>query len=276
MSIEAIDGSNLMPRILIVDDEKNVLKSLSIGLSRHDFSVKQAQSGPDALKLMENNRFDVLVSDVRMFPMDGYTLATRVRHKYPDMSIVLMSAHGFREEKEGRIEGLDCPFLSKPFSVKQLLSVLKGEKKRKSIAESQKSMIEKPRVLIICETIQAEALQRIFDPSCYKVECFATDVTTKRSLGSSHNQLVIIDEASLGGSHWKILNEIDQAQDGVPVFLLVEKHNQRESRAIPDLAVTVIDKKRFLEDSDWATKTIQSTISDHEVKKTAIPITMVD
>ena len=55
-----------MTSVLLVDDEKNVLTSLSIGLRRHDYTVRQAQSGIEALRIMEKSPCDIVVSDVRM------------------------------------------------------------------------------------------------------------------------------------------------------------------------------------------------------------------
>ena len=70
-----------MSRVLIVDDEKNVLKTLSIGLRRYKYLVEQAQNGPDALTILDRESCDFVVSDIRMSPMDGYTLASEIQQK---------------------------------------------------------------------------------------------------------------------------------------------------------------------------------------------------
>ena len=121
-----------MFRVLVVDDEKNVLTTLSIGLKRHDYLVSQAKSGPEALKLLEEQPFDFVVSDIRMLPMDGYTLASLIRNRHPQIGIVLMSAYAF-EEKEERLKALGLPWLTKPFEVTDLVGILEDEKNKKEL-----------------------------------------------------------------------------------------------------------------------------------------------
>lgn len=118
---------NCMSRILLVDDEKNVLKSLSIGLRRYDYSVSQAKNGTEALRVLEENPCDIVISDVRMSPMDGYALAARVREKYPGTSIVLMSAYGFEEETDENGGDLVNHRLTKPFAITDLVQILREE-----------------------------------------------------------------------------------------------------------------------------------------------------
>lgn len=120
-----------MSQVLLVDDEKNVLKSLSIGLKRYKYSVSQARSGLEALRIMKENPCDIVVTDIRMFPMDGYTFAARVRKKYPWVSIVLMSAYGFDKEQSDSEKRLVCHRLTKPFPISELVRVLRGEGKKK-------------------------------------------------------------------------------------------------------------------------------------------------
>jgi DNA-binding NtrC family response regulator len=119
-----------MTQVLIVDDEKNILTTLSIGLRRHAFDVKQAQSGPEALRIMEEQPCDIVISDVRMRPMDGYALASRLREKFPWVSIVLMSAYGFGDEFYEGDEGLMYPRLTKPFTVAELVTVIREEQEK--------------------------------------------------------------------------------------------------------------------------------------------------
>jgi two-component system, response regulator FlrC len=121
-----------MFRVLVVDDEKNVLTTLSIGLKRHDYVVSQAKSGPEALKLLEEQPFDFVVSDIRMLPMDGYTLAALIRNRHPHIGIVLMSAYAF-EEREERLKALGLPWLTKPFDVTDLVGIIEDEKNKKEL-----------------------------------------------------------------------------------------------------------------------------------------------
>lgn len=119
-----------MTKVLLVDDEKNILTTLSIGLRRHAFDVKQAQSGFEALRIMKEYTCDVVISDVRMHPMDGYALASQLRQEFPWVSIVLMSAYGFEDEFCEGDEGLMYPRLTKPFTVAELVTIIREEQEK--------------------------------------------------------------------------------------------------------------------------------------------------
>ena len=116
-----------MSQVLIVDDEKNVLKTLSMGLKRSHFTVQEARSGEEALKIMEKEACEVVVSDVRMSPMDGYSLISHIREKYPQVRIVLISAYGFDDEEPEKKKQYQCPRLTKPFTIAELINVVSDE-----------------------------------------------------------------------------------------------------------------------------------------------------
>ena len=116
-----------MSQVLIVDDEKNVLKTLSMGLKRSHFTVQEARSGEEALKIMEEDGCEVVISDVRMSPMDGYTLISHIREKYPRVRIVLISAYGFEDEEPEKRRQYQYPRLTKPFTVAELVNVVSNE-----------------------------------------------------------------------------------------------------------------------------------------------------
>lgn len=111
-----------MPSVLLVDDEKNVLTTLSIGLKRHNYTVRVAQSGRAALQVMEENPCDIVVSDIRMSPMDGFTLVSQLYERYPDINVILMSAYS--EDNEKFMKKYSCPRLTKPFKISDLIEEL--------------------------------------------------------------------------------------------------------------------------------------------------------
>ncbi|MBN2031193.1 response regulator [bacterium] len=116
-----------MSQVLIVDDEKNVLKTLSIGLKRSDFTVREARNGKEAFKIMEEDMCEIVVSDIRMAPMDGYTMVSQLREKYPQVRIILMSAYGFDEEDPEKKMLYQYPRLTKPFTVAELVRFISNE-----------------------------------------------------------------------------------------------------------------------------------------------------
>jgi len=82
-----------MKRILFVDDDPNVLQGLQRMLypMRREWEMAFAQSGAEALQLLEANHFDVVVTDLRMPQMDGVQFLTEVRRRHPDTVRITLS-----------------------------------------------------------------------------------------------------------------------------------------------------------------------------------------
>ena len=114
----------VMKKILVVDDQKNVRVSLSIGLGRVGYAVDVASNAKGALLKLKEDNFDAMLADIRMPDINGFVLATVVKEFYPKMKIILMSAYDFKDF-EGKFDSLDqCPKLSKPFEMVELLNLL--------------------------------------------------------------------------------------------------------------------------------------------------------
>jgi len=261
MGFGSLSEGICMSRILLVDDEKNVLTTLSIGLRRNKFIVRQAQSGPEALKIMEKYPCDILVSDVRMRPMDGYILASRVRRNYPDVGIVLMSAYGFRDGSETRVESLDCPQLIKPFTVRELVRVLREEEQRGKDDKNKNNIIRNNRrFLFFGEKGKVVEIHKTMETSGFCVECLTSQRDLEKKIKKVVYDLFLIDVDFLDGQQWKILNVIDQQEPGKPVILLVRKKGDKKVFSTPDLAVTVLDRDMFFQNPSWAVAALKKSL----------------
>ena len=79
--------------ILIVDDETFIRQILSRIVTREGYQVRQACDGVDALNLLAENSYDIVISDIKMPNMDGIQLLSEVKSKYPNISVVLITAY---------------------------------------------------------------------------------------------------------------------------------------------------------------------------------------
>jgi response regulator RpfG family c-di-GMP phosphodiesterase len=86
-----------MKKILLVDDEIQILKALSRMFLDTDYEIFTAENGMDALKLIETTEIDMVISDMRMPMLDGYKLLSIVKEKYPKIIRIILS--GYAEEK---------------------------------------------------------------------------------------------------------------------------------------------------------------------------------
>lgn len=109
-----------MMKILVVDDDLNILELVSIQLTQAGYTVLKASDGFEALELLEEGSPDLAVVDVMMPGMDGYTLAKKLRAE-ADLPVLLLTAKGELEDKEkGFLAGAD-DYVVKPFEPKELL-----------------------------------------------------------------------------------------------------------------------------------------------------------
>jgi CheY-like chemotaxis protein len=111
---------NEMTKILVVDDEPANLKILRYILDHEGYETAGAKDGVEALELLAESRFDLVLSDVKMPRLSGVALARHLRSNMPVTPIVLMSAYDFDTRED--ILALNVPCLSKPLSLDNLLS----------------------------------------------------------------------------------------------------------------------------------------------------------
>lgn len=107
-------------RILVVDDDQDILQLVSIHLTREGYEVERASNAQQALDLLENTEVELAIVDVMMPGMNGFEL-TRILTKELDIPVILLTAKGQLEDKEkGFIAGSE-DYVVKPFEPKELL-----------------------------------------------------------------------------------------------------------------------------------------------------------
>lgn len=103
------------PRVLVLDDEPHVLKTLTLALQSFGAEVDSFARPPDALAAAQPGRYDLALVDLMMQPMDGLEVLNVLRRRVPETTVVLMTAHGSVETavqamREGAYDYLEKPF----------------------------------------------------------------------------------------------------------------------------------------------------------------------
>jgi PAS domain S-box-containing protein len=121
---EAAPAADRPARILVIDDENEIAELVTDILEANGHSVRSASNGPDGLRLLEAEAFDVLFCDLGMREMSGWEVVKAVRAKDPVIGVALLTGWGatLSEEKVGE-HGIDA-VLNKPFEMKQLLQTV--------------------------------------------------------------------------------------------------------------------------------------------------------
>lgn len=110
--------------LLLVDDDPSLLKLLGMRLSSEGFSVQTAGSGPEALRLLQREKIDLVISDLRMDEMNGLALFSEVQKQQPGMPVIILTAHGSIPEAVSATQQGVFSFLTKPVDRDALYSAI--------------------------------------------------------------------------------------------------------------------------------------------------------
>ncbi len=103
-------------KILICEDESSIRAFLKINFERNGFSVVEAGSGEEALRLAEIERPKVVVLDVMLPGIDGFEVCRRLREKHPEIGIIMLTAKGMDMDKITGLERGADDYVVKPFN----------------------------------------------------------------------------------------------------------------------------------------------------------------
>lgn len=108
-------------RLLLVDDDPGLLRLLSIRLAAVGYAVATVESGEAALVQLPRYCPHLVITDLKMNGMDGMTLFSRIHTRYPELPVMILTAHGSKEEGREAIRRGVFSYMSKPFDSKTLL-----------------------------------------------------------------------------------------------------------------------------------------------------------
>ena len=106
-------------KILVVDDEKTLVKGIKFNLENEGYHVECAYDGAAAVELARNNKFDLLILDVMMPEVDGLEACMRIR-EFSNVPIIMLTA---KSEDADKLMGFECgadDYLTKPFNILEL------------------------------------------------------------------------------------------------------------------------------------------------------------
>jgi len=133
----------MQQNILIVDDEEKIIEVLREYAEFENFSVDSASNGMEAVQKCNENKFDLVIMDVMMPKLDGFSAVKEIR-KTSDVPVIMLSARGEEYDKLFGFElGVD-DYVVKPFSPKEVMArVAAVLKRRNSALQAKKGMVYK-------------------------------------------------------------------------------------------------------------------------------------
>ena len=160
-----------MARILLVDDEPSILSVLSTLLRAEKHEVVPVQGGDKAQDVVKSEDFDLMISDIRMNPVDGMQLLKLARKERPNMAVIMLTAYGSVETAVTAMKEGAFDYVTKPFKVDELLiTVQRALEYQSAIAENvnlkaqlesryrfENIIAESPAMRKVCEMIERVA-----------------------------------------------------------------------------------------------------------------------
>lgn len=130
------------PKILLVDDEEDIRNMLAEYLGRHKLKCWVAENGRSAWNLLQENEFDIVISDVKMPQMGGAELLHRIQRESPETSVILMTAY---EDEYTALDALRDgadDYVTKPFALVDILPRIQHLLKEKAIVARLERQID--------------------------------------------------------------------------------------------------------------------------------------
>ena len=118
------DGSPI--RVLTVDDERSLTELLTIALRYEGWDVSTAASGLQAVKVARETRPDAIVLDMMLPDFDGLEVMRRIRTDQPDVPVIFLTAKDALEDRIGGLTAGGDDYVTKPFSLEELVARLRG------------------------------------------------------------------------------------------------------------------------------------------------------
>lgn len=142
-------------RILVVDDEKLIVKGIRFSLEQDDMEVDCAYDGEEALKLASEHTYDMILLDVMLPKLDGFQVCQQIR-EFSEVPIIMLTAKG---EDMDKILGLDYgadDYITKPFNILEVKARIKAIMRR----TNRKSPVEEPSKEIVSGVLRLDCENR--------------------------------------------------------------------------------------------------------------------
>jgi len=113
-------------KILVVDDDKNILNLEKTILEQKGFEVTMALGGPEALELLSTQTFDLILLDVMMPEMDGFSVCRKIKEddRLKEVPVIFLTAKGGGEALAEGFESGAVMYINKPFTANKLLTIV--------------------------------------------------------------------------------------------------------------------------------------------------------
>ena len=133
-----------MKKILIVDDEEDMIWSLQKNLNHESLkaNILTASSGEEALKVLDENPVDLIITDIKMPGISGLDLLVEVKNRFPNTGVIVMTAYPSPEYKNEAMDKGGLHYIEKPFDINELRKIVKDALKETNLFQGTVAGVE--------------------------------------------------------------------------------------------------------------------------------------
>ena len=131
-----------MTRILVVDDELNICHSCQKILAKSNYEVQYALNGYDALKMMEAEPFDIVITDLKMSSLGGMEILQRVKEAYPDTPVIVITGYASVSSAIEVMKMGAMDYLPKPFTPDELRAMVHQAQNERAVRLQNRKLRE--------------------------------------------------------------------------------------------------------------------------------------
>lgn len=153
-----------MESILVVDDERSMREFLEILLTKEGYQVTLANNGEEACQVLEHQKFDLLITDIKMKDVDGIDVLKRAKTLSPETIVVMISAFATAETAVEAMKEGAYDYIPKPFKVRDMKRIVKDAlRSRRPISPGEKPDEEGPRYHFGCLIGESPQIRKVYD-----------------------------------------------------------------------------------------------------------------
>ncbi len=183
----------MKPKILLLDDEESLLKWLSFALQENGYDVYATNEPRNALNQLKLEKFDCVISDIRMPGMDGFQFLKNVRSIYPHLPVIFITAYGSMESVINAMRDKASDYILKPFGIDEILNRIRANirrEKERPVEIIGESKVIKNILSMVDKIAQTDTTVLILGESGTGKELIAREIH-RRSKRASYNFVTI-------------------------------------------------------------------------------------
>lgn len=212
-------------KILVIDDEQGLRDMLSFELGQQGYEVVTASNGKEGIKKAKEEKFDLVISDIKMPGMDGITVLEEIKKIDPQMEVIMATGYGTMETAIESLRKGAYDYINKPYNIDELLVILK-----KAI-EKQQLVFENKKLLV--DLVKAkETLEQ-------KVEERTKELKKIQAKLVQQSRIASVGELAAGLAH-EIGNPLQTILGNADLLLMENKSEELQSIKVASLSAKKI------------------------------------